>query len=175
MSSHGVPPFLDVLVEAREGQYVTNVYRKPTNTGLTMNALQSECSQRYKWIVVRAFVRRALRVCSTFELLHAELIRVKQLLVNNGYTNSEGDLEVKHLSDNHMSGQTKQKNHSVCTLFYRNYMNSAHKTDERVLKQIVSKNRQGIGENQVRLQIYYRSLKTKNLFMKKTTWLRQKC
>ena len=165
MSINGTLPFLDVLVESRDGRYVTDVYRKPTNAGLTMNA-QSECPQRYKRSVIRAFVRRALRICSNYELLHAELDRAKQLLMNNGYTNSEVDREIRILLDNHLNRQTKPKNRSVCNLFYRNYMNSAYRTDERILKNIVAKNVKGTGENEVNLQIYYKSKKTRNLFMR---------
>ena len=33
MSINGTLPFLDVLVESRDGRYVTDVYRKPTNAG----------------------------------------------------------------------------------------------------------------------------------------------
>ena len=165
MNSHGVLPFLDVLVEAKEGQYVTSVYRKPTNTGLTMHA-NSECPQRYKRSVVRAFVRRALRTCSNYELLHAEFNRTKQLLINNGYSNSEVDSEISYLLERHFHSRAKDSDRSVCNLYYRNYMNSAYTTDERTLKQIISRNVKATGENKVRLQIYYKSLKSKNLFMK---------
>ena len=165
MSHDGALPFLDVLVEAKDGRYVTSVYRKPTNAGVTMHA-QSECPQRYKQSVVRAFVRRALRICSDYDLLHAEFNRIRQILVNNGYANCEVDREINLLLGNHLNRQTKPKNESVCTVYYRNYMNSAHRTDERVLKNIVSKNVKGTGENKIVLQIYYKSRKSRNLFMR---------
>ena len=38
-------------------------------------------------------------------------------------------------------------------------MNSAYRTDERILKNIVAKNVKGTGENEVNLQIYYKSKK----------------
>ena len=52
-----------------------------------------------------------------YELLHAELDRAKQLLMNNGYTNSDVDREIRILLDNHLNRQTKPKNRSVCNLF----------------------------------------------------------
>ena len=81
-------PFLDVIVNATPDRYVTSVYVKPTNTGQTLNA-RSECPSAYKQSVLRAFITRAIKISSTHELMDIELNRGKQLLVNNGYTNSQ--------------------------------------------------------------------------------------
>ena len=45
-------------------------------------------------------------------------------------------------------------------------MNSAYRTDERILNKIISKNVKGTGENKIKLHIYYKSKTTKNMFMK---------
>ena len=86
-------PFLDVLVEAANNEFITSVYRKPTNTGQTLNA-KSECPTRYKTSVIRSFVRRAIRTSSSHDKMHAEFVRLKQLLVNNGYSNHDVDSEI---------------------------------------------------------------------------------
>ena len=164
-SSHDTLPFLDVTVQISDGRYITDVYRKTSNAGLTMNG-RSECPERYKQNVIRAFVRRALRVCSSYDLLHVEFCRIKQLLVNNGYTNTDVDKEIKFLLDIHMNKQTKQSNSTVSHLYYRNYMSSQYKTDEKVLKDIISKNVKGTGDNVLKLHIYYQNMKTRNLVMK---------
>ena len=66
-----------------------------------------------------------------------------------------------------MSKEPKtDNNHSVSHLYYRNFMNSHYKTDERVLKNIVSKNVKGTGDNVIKLHIYYQNTKTKNLVLK---------
>ena len=101
-------PFLDVLVSVDTGQFTTSVYQKPSNTGKVMNA-QSECPERYKKSVMRAFIRRAHKHCSSYELLHSELSRIKQVLVNNGYSNSEVDREIKAHLDKTRSVEPEQK------------------------------------------------------------------
>ena len=88
LSRDGVLPFLDVLVERGENKYHTSIYRKPTNTGQTLNA-NSECPSRYKTSVVRAFIKRAIRTSSTHKAMHEEFLRVKQLFVNNDYLNRD--------------------------------------------------------------------------------------
>ena len=75
-------PFLDVDVSALGNRHQMTVFRKKTNGGKCMNGA-SECPQRYKLGVVRAYIRRAIKTCTSWDLLHAELQKVKQMLVNN--------------------------------------------------------------------------------------------
>ena len=164
-SQHNILPFLDVTVEAKGDRFITDVYRKPSNTGVTMNG-GSECPERYKKSVIRAFVRRAMRVCSSYELMHAEFGRIKQLLVNNGFTNTDVDKEISFLLDIHMTKKEKPVTQNTSHIYYRNYMNSQHKTDEKVLKNIVSKNVKATDSNVLKLHIYYQNMKTKNLVLK---------
>ena len=81
-------------------KFKTCVYRKPTDIGLCMNP-RSACPERYKKGVIRTYLRRALTHCSTWELVHKEIQYVKQMLVNNGYTCSEIDSEIKAHLDKH--------------------------------------------------------------------------
>ena len=55
--------FLDLDIDASDGTFKTTVYRKPTNTGRCMNG-KSECPDRYRLSVIRAYVRRAIRYCT---------------------------------------------------------------------------------------------------------------
>ncbi|XP_076068419.1 uncharacterized protein LOC143040862 [Oratosquilla oratoria] len=57
-------PFLDVMVDASSDDFITTVYRKPTNAGKCMNG-ESECTVEYKRGVIKAYVRRAIKVCSS--------------------------------------------------------------------------------------------------------------
>ena len=77
-------PYLDLLIEQTETQFKTKVYVKETNVGRCMNA-RGECPDSYKRSVIAAYVRRALTHCSTWDDVHQELERVRQMLTNNGY------------------------------------------------------------------------------------------
>ena len=78
----GKLPFLDVDLSISEGRLETSVYRKKTDVGRCLSAL-SECPARYKRGVIRSYVRRAFKYCSTWELLDEELKHVRQMLTNN--------------------------------------------------------------------------------------------
>ena len=67
-------------------------------SGKCLNGI-SECPSRYKKSVIRAFIRRAVKVCSSWDLLHVEFTRIKQILVNNGYSNQEIDDEIRTYLD----------------------------------------------------------------------------
>ena len=164
--------FLDVNVQATPDRYLTSVYVKPTSQGQTLNA-KSECPSRYKQSVLRAFVTRAIKTTSTHELMDAELNRIRQLLVNNGYSNSEIDQEInKQLTKQQQKQQAQTETPAsqegdVHTLYYKNYMSTEHKTDEKILKGIIKKNvRCTKSTDRVQLRIYYQSQKTRQLVMR---------
>ena len=171
LSHDNVISFLDVKVERGENQFHTSVHRKPTNTGQTLNA-NSECPSRYKTSVVRAFVKRAIRTSSSNVTMHAEFARIKQLLVNNGYRNRDIDLEVRRQLDQlyrgpTLSGQLAPENNVTYHLYYRNFMNTEYRTEERTLNHIVKKNVTCEDDSHnLKLPIYYQSTKTKHLVMR---------
>ena len=77
--------FLDVSLKLRsDGCFDTSVFIKPTDNGLYTN-YSSLVPQQYKHSVVSFLVNRALKICSTPEARTAELHRLTQVLVNNGY------------------------------------------------------------------------------------------
>ena len=162
--------FLDVCVTVEEGKFTTSVFRKPTNTGQVMNA-KSECPEKYKKSVIKAFVKRTIKVSSSYKLMHSEFTRVRQILVNNGYSNSEIDAEIetqlKRYTDRHDAAcdGTQKENH--LTLYYRNFMNTSYKVDETVIKHIIKKNVKCVQEDQkLNLVVFYQSKKTRNFIMK---------
>ncbi|XP_064116513.1 uncharacterized protein LOC135222357 [Macrobrachium nipponense] len=63
-TDHSRLPFLDVLVEHKEGAFAIRVHTKPTNLGMCLNG-ESECPERYKDTTISAYVRRALFQGST--------------------------------------------------------------------------------------------------------------
>ena len=159
--------FLDVLVQLTPDKFVTSVYVKPTNTGKTLNA-RSECPLKYKNSVLRAFITRSIKTSSTYELMSTEFNRVKQLLVNNGFTNTEIDQEIhKQLNKQHTQQRTDSTPDKAHVIYYKNHMNSQYKTDEKILKEILRKNiKCNRDDEQLRVNIYYQNRKTRQLVMK---------
>ena len=188
---HNCLTFLDVTVESTPDRYITSVYVKPTNNGKTLHA-SSECPSKYKNSVLRAFATRAVKTSSTYELMHAEFNRSKQLLVNNGYTNTEVDHEIRRQLDKKCTQQptenqqpteqqqqatttttsntqqpTEQSTQKVHNIYYRNYMNTQYQTDEKILKDIIKKNVKCNRDNErLQINIYYQNHKTRELVMK---------
>ena len=67
--------------------------------GTCLNA-ESECPIRYKRSVIDSYVNRAITHCSSWVLLHEELERITQVLINNGYTNKD----VKEVIERRLKG-----------------------------------------------------------------------
>ena len=90
---NGTITFPDVDIKTPNGQFVSDVFRKTTNDCNILNA-KSECPARYMSRVVSGGIRRAYKIYSSHELFEKQLKRFKQILINNGYTNTEFDQEV---------------------------------------------------------------------------------
>ena len=76
-------PFLDVLVEKNDHEFVTSIYRKPTFTGQYIR-LNSFCPMKRKTNLISTLVHRALVICSK-STLENELSNIRSILMNNGY------------------------------------------------------------------------------------------
>ena len=163
-------PFLDVEISAASGKFLTTVYRKPTNTGHCLNG-RSECPDRYRLSVIRAYIHRALKHSSTWQLAHQELQRVRQLLANNSYSQADIDREIERALKQYNTpkapvsgGDTTEQ---TLTLFYENQMNDAYKSDERIMRSIIHRNCQPVHpRDRLKLVIYYKSPKVSGLLMK---------
>ena len=77
-------PFLDVSVSIENEAYTTEVYRKPTNTGVTMN-FSCAAPTQWKKALARCLLRRAHRLSSCFSKFTSEVENIKTILGNNGY------------------------------------------------------------------------------------------
>ena len=73
--------------KTRNGQFVSDVFRKTTNDCKILEA-KSVCLARYKSSVISGGICHAYKICSSQELFENELKRFKQILINNGYTNT---------------------------------------------------------------------------------------
>ena len=162
-------PFLDIMVENRQGCFVTDVYRKPTSSGSCMNAA-SECPDRYKEGVIRTYVRRAVRTCSSWPLVNQELQRIRQFLVNNGYTNTAFDRVCQEMISKYRSSEDipapGNRHENDIRLFYKSTMTPAWKKDEKAIRSIVlQKCKPRQPDRNLTLTIYYQSPKTSSLVL----------
>ena len=78
--------FLDTLLSRAKEALNVNVFRQETNTGEFWN-YGSLCTQRYKTGVIKTFLHRAYNVYFSWKFFNADLLRMKQLLVNYKFPN----------------------------------------------------------------------------------------
>ena len=77
-------PFLDVLVTKNFDGFSTDLYRKPTNTGLGMK-FHSEVMNKYKFNLIHCLVDRAYKICSSNKTFFAEIENLKNFFFKNGF------------------------------------------------------------------------------------------
>ena len=111
-------PFLDVVVTSSADKFDPQVYRKPTNVGSCLNA-NSECVDKYKDSVAFSFLNRAYKISNNWNHFHQEVQYIKQMLVNNNYTNSKVDALVNRFIDNKLKSSinTKDKNSHIIPIY----------------------------------------------------------
>ncbi|KAG0724692.1 hypothetical protein GWK47_040069 [Chionoecetes opilio] len=108
-------PFLDVLVKQPEESFNTNVYVKPTNPGLCLNG-ESDFPHRYKASTIGAYIRRALTHCSTWQLVHKEIERSTQVLINNGFSERDINRQTKKIMESWCNPNATEKSQDI-TIF----------------------------------------------------------
>jgi len=64
--------------------FATTVYRKPTYTGL-MTKWNSFVPHSYKVSTISSMVYRAIRICSTYQVLHEEIEFIEFISLLNNY------------------------------------------------------------------------------------------
>ena len=161
-------PFLDVLVEHKEEQYHTTVYKKPTNAGLCLNG-NSQCTETYKMSVISSYVNRAYKTTKTWKDFDQEIRHIKQTLVNNDYSNTIIDEYIKKFLTNKQREESnnEQLHTTYLDLYYKSQYHENYKTDERIMREIINTNIKSTKSGEkVRLIIYYKSKKTSNLVIK---------
>ena len=83
--------FLDVNVRMNNSTtFEFKPYRKPTDPGVYLNPT-SECPERYKDGTISALIHRTFKSSSTGSAFQQAIKNLKQLFVNNGYSNSRFD------------------------------------------------------------------------------------
>ena len=144
-------PFLDVLVHRRSKKLETSVYRKPTYTGL-MTKWSSFVPKRYKISAVSSMIYRAIRISSSFEIMHKEFDFIRDITEQNGYPSNFVEYQIRCTLNRYMNRKTenikiedktenKEQNNSVTDRIVINipYMGKATQQLSKDIKKIARK------------------------------------
>ena len=161
--------FLDVSIDATHNDYHTSVFRKPTDTGRCLSGA-SVCPDRYKISVIRAYVHRALKHCSSWDSFNREVKHIRQLLVNNSYSVSLIDSVANKTISTYLDRQTRRDapdTTNTLKLYYKNQMSPAYRQDEKALQTIIKRNITPRNpSDKLKLTIYYKSASTRSLILR---------
>ena len=81
---NGKLPFLDMIISNDNGILSSSWYRKPTDTGLTLN-FHALAPLKYKRSVVIGFIHRIYRACSSWAGFHDGITEAVEILKKNQY------------------------------------------------------------------------------------------
>ena len=158
-------PYLDVNVGRKGNRLTSAVHVKSTNSGDCLN-YQSIAPQRYKTGVIKTMLHRAYTICSDWTSLHQEFSRLKQLFNNNNFPMHIVEKEISKFLDARQDPTTTSSTPTTVNLYYKNQMSSQHKQEEVNIRKIIDANIEPRDEYRIKLNVYYKSRKLKNLFIK---------
>ena len=84
LENNNTLPFLDVTVFRDASKFSSSVHRKDTFSGVYTN-YRSFMPETYKKGLVSTLLYRAFMICSSFQSLHQEIERLKNIFSKNGY------------------------------------------------------------------------------------------
>ena len=90
--------FLDILVKRENNKFTTNVYRKPTFSGVLTN-FESFIPIHFKRGLIFSLLHRGYSICSDFKKFHFEITELKNILRKNAYSISFIDSCIKVFLD----------------------------------------------------------------------------
>ena len=132
-------PFLDININRSDGCFSTNVYRKPTFTGL-LTSFDSFIPESYKRGLIFSLLNRCFNICSSYEIFNVELEKLKQILLNNGYPSRFIDCCVKSFLDKiPLNATNKPQTASKRTIYFSLPYTGQHFTQIRTqLRKLLS-------------------------------------
>ena len=105
--------FLDLQLNLQSNnKFTTSVYIKPTDKGLYTN-FKSPTPEVYKKSVVKTLIHRAIRYSGSWKELDAEIVRLKQIFVNNNYPLTIVDSIVNRLLSKFIEKSTQEPLNSI--------------------------------------------------------------
>ena len=156
--------FLDVkLLMDHNRKFSSTVYIKPIDTG-TYSNYNSHIPISYKKSIIKALVNRAIKYCSTWDTLHQEFNRIKQILANNQFPQAIVELIIsrainKHLSPENIDGEPKIQ------LYVRLTSIEKFKQDKKQLRSIVKQHVKSSNSDQkIEIVPYYKPIKLLSSF-----------
>ena len=102
--------FLDVLINRSDG-FSTSLYHKPTFTGLFTN-FDSFIPSSFKRGLVYTLLHGYFKICSSYQLFHAEVLKLKNVLLRNGYPEAFLDRCIRVFLDRLFSPPSQEPNSS---------------------------------------------------------------
>ena len=77
-------PFLDIKITMNDNRFITEVYRKPTFTGLGTSYFSND-NLIFKVNAIKTMLFRAFNISSSYTLFHNEVTFLKDFFHNNGF------------------------------------------------------------------------------------------
>ena len=162
--------FLDVLITQTASGLSHDVYVKPSNGDTCMNGA-GYCPEKYKESVVFNFLARTYEISSSWHSFDVEVKRIKNILINNNYTNSMFDRILnmflcKKINDI-QSKQAAERANDI-PIRYCAQMHDRYKLDEEIIRGMICDNVTVIEapENRLNFNIYYNNKKSHNMIMR---------
>ena len=165
-SNNSKIPFLDVLVDFSNNTFTTSPYKKPTSANSCLLNYRSECPDRYKTAVIKNFIKRAKLISSTPTIFYKALADIKQTLINNGFTNSIVDQQIRialKRTENNSTDDLKK----YITIYYCNQIHPNYRQDENTIKKIIKTHvipKEPM--THIKTIIYYKKFKTSSIIVK---------
>jgi len=114
-----------------------------------------------------ACLNRAYKISDSWQDFHKEVMHIKQVLVNNNYSNKTVDLHIKKFLQNKQSLKDHSQSNICIPIYYQNQTHPNCKVDERTIKNIIVGNTTPVQDHhKLRIIFYYKNIKTHNLVMK---------
>lgn len=105
-------------------------------------------------------------MCSSWYIIHCELQQVHQILLNNGYSNTEFDSVTNIMLEQQLAGQNWSQTNDL-TVFYQNTFTNSYNKHEKVVKDILKRNCKPTNENvKLRNVVYRKNQRTGSLVMR---------
>ena len=135
-------PFLDVEISIKNESFQTNVYKKPTNTGVLIN-YEAMAPKRWKRAVIKCFLTRAKKVSSSKELFNKEVRNIKRIFAANAYPENFVNEVVEEFFQSCEKGTDNVKttstlNNQIPTYFVLPYIGKASERLQRKVKKEIS-------------------------------------
>ena len=128
---HNKLNFLDICIQKSDNKFITSVYRKPSFSGLGMSYF-SYISDKFKFTCIDTLISRAYKVCSSFNMFHAELQFLRTYFKNNGFPLSLIDFRISKFLNklfNRQQVDQQQLEQLYFTLPYFGYQSIKMKSD----------------------------------------------